>query len=346
MNYGAWGEVGIRNPGSSQRATDPLKSHTASLFEDADSFASVAPLPSNVEAIEAALQFVAGGIRQTAIVGPTGSGKSHLLRAVTSVAERTLGATVDVLSTEVFLSARRGMENQEVILLDDVQVALGRPRMRQDLRRILESRVRRSKATLMAFTIDPGPMGTLGMRAIQGLLPSPRAWTIAPMNAPTREERPSLLGHLARAEGLRLSSALSTVLARELGGNGHTLTGAMRRLRLDGGDWSTARRTLRALGVLDPFFSDNSSWDLRHEILHHAEHQRVHFAQFVPVELALYTMLHEARLCERSVAEYLDKSPAEAYGLAARFGRALQDNPSGRALVDEFVDGVVARLVR
>lgn len=320
---------------------------TDALFASHEvSFASVAPLPSNVEAIEAGLQFVAGRSAQVAILGPSGTGKSHLLHAVAAVGERTIGASLEIVSAEAFLGSRRGLDVADVLVLDDAQVALGRLRMRQDLRRVLEARGRRGKPTLAAFTIDPGPMGALGLRAVQGLLPSPRTWTIAAMKEPSREERPSLLAHVARTEGLRLSSALSTVLARELGGNGHTLVGAMRRLRLEGADWSTSRRTLRGLGLLDPFFSDNSSWDLRHLILREAERHRVRFAQFPPVELALYTMLHEARLCERAVAQYLGKEPAEVYGLASRFGRALSDEGSGRALVNEFVDLIVDSLVR
>ncbi len=347
MGSGWESEVGWQAPQPFRLSADEAPRLSDALFPVSDvSFASVAPLPSNVEAIEGALQFVAGRCTQVAILGPSGTGKSHLLQAVAAVGARTIGTPLEIVSTEAFLDSRRGLDVADVLVLDDVQVVLGRLRMRQDLRRVLEARGRRGKRTLTAFTVEPGPMGALGLRAIQGLLPSPRTWTISTMKEPNREERPTLLAHLARAEGLRLSSALSTVLARELGGNGHTLVGAMRRLRLEGADWSTSRRTLRGLGLLDPFFSDNSSWDLRHLILREAERHRIRFAQFSPVELALYTMLHEARLCERTVAQYLGKEPAEVYGLAARFGRALAEEGAGRTLVNEFVDLIVDSLVR
>ena len=47
-------------------------------------FNSLAALPSNVEAIEAALMFSAGLNPFVAIVGPSGWGKSHLLGATSS----------------------------------------------------------------------------------------------------------------------------------------------------------------------------------------------------------------------------------------------------------------------
>lgn len=346
MNYGAH-EVGKWSPTPSSRSSRESRPISETLFNDHEvSFAAVAPLPSNVEAIEAALQFVAGATVQAVIAGPSGTGKTHLLEAVVSVGTRTMGAPLEIVSTEAFLDSRRALDTAGPVVLDDVQVALGRPRMRQDLRRVLETRCRRGKPTIAAFTIDPGPMGALGIRAIQGLIPSPRSWTIATLGEPTRGERPALLAHLARTEGLRLSSALSTVLAREMGGNGHTVVGAMRRLRLEGADWTTSRRTLRGLGLLDPYFNDNSAWDLRHLILREAERHRVRFAQFLPIDLALYTMLHEARLCERAVAQYVGREPAAVYGLAARFGRALSEDPAGRARVDEFVGLIVDSLIR
>ena len=353
QGWGGYVASGSVVTSASARPRQPRLSDTLFAAHEV-SFASVAPLGSNVEAIEAGLQFVAGGTTQVAILGPSGSGKSHLLQAVVGVAARTMAQAPEVVSAEAFLASRRSFDGAEILVLDDAQVALGRPRMRQDLRRVLEARGRRGRPTLAAFTVDPGPMGSLGLRAVQGLLPSPRMWSIATVREPSREERPALLSHLARTEGLRLSSALSTVLARELGGNGHTLVGAMRRLRLEGADWSTSRRTLRGLGLLDPFFSDNSSWDLRHLILREAERHRIRFARYTPVELATYTMLHEARLCERTVAQYLGKEPAEVYGLAARFGRSLGDEgpsggpggSSGRAIVNEFVDLIVDSLVR
>ena len=52
------------------------------LFETSRAtFAAYAPLPSNVEAIDAALRFSAGHEILVALVGPSGWGKSHLLGA-------------------------------------------------------------------------------------------------------------------------------------------------------------------------------------------------------------------------------------------------------------------------
>ena len=315
------------------------------LFADSTgSFANVAPLPSNVEAIEAALQFVAGRTLLAALIGPSGTGKTHILRTVASVGERTLGAPVAVRSTEEFLTSRRAAAEPEILMLDDAQVALGRSRLRQDLRRVLESRQRRGKPTMIALNTELGPE-TPSLRTVHALLPVPRSWSVAHLRAPAREERAPLLNHIAGAEGVFLSPALAAILARELGGNGHALVGAMRCLRLESDDWQAPSQAIRALGILDPFFNDNSSWDLRHTVSRAAERWHGRFPGFRPVELACWVMLHEARLCERAVAHYLGRSPAEVYGLATRFDLLLQSSEEDRARVRAFISALVEDLL-
>ncbi len=337
------GQAAIRGVDEDRRGT---VSFSHALFaEPGTSFATVAPLPSNVAAIEAALQFVAGGTTLAALSGPSGTGKTHILHAAASVGARTLGAPIEVSSTEEFLNARRTSSEPEVLVLDDAQVALGRSRLRQDLRRVLESRQRRCRPTMVALNVDLGPE-VPSLRTIHALLPAPRSWSLAQLREPSREERMPLLDHIARAEGVFLSSALASILARELGGNGHTLVGAMRRLRLEGENWGAPARTVRALGLLDPFFNDNSSWDLRHTISREAERWALRFPAFRATELACFVMLHEARLCERSVAQYLGRAPAEVYGLAASFDAGLRRSDEDRARVTGFVGALVDSLSR
>lgn len=325
-------------------------SFSRALFcEPVTSFANIAPLPSNVAAIEAGLQFVAGRAAFAAILGPSGTGKTHLLRTVAHVGARTLGTPMTVQSAEEFLLVRRGTAEPEVLILDDAQVALGRSRLRQELRRVLEGRGRRGRATMIALNTDPNAGSSVeapGIRAIHALLPSPRTWTIAAMREPARQERAPLLAHIAGAEGVFLSSALSAILSRELGGNGHALVGAMRRLRLEGEDWGAPTATIRALGLLDPFFNDNSSWDLRHTIAREVERWTLRHPETLQMELACYVMLYEARLCERSVAQFLGRTPAEVYGHAARLRRALEGSAEERARVRLFCNGLIDSLSR
>ena len=309
-------------------------------------FGNVAAFPSNVTAIDAALQFVAGRHLFAAIVGPSGWGKSHLLHAAAGVATRVSGETVEVLDTDVFLSGTRSFEKPSVLILDDAQVVIGRQRARLDLWRLLEGRQRRGKATLLGFTPPPGSMPTRSLRAVQELLPNPRTWSVASLGEPSRDERVLLVHYLARAEDLALGETLGETLAREVSGNGRTLVGALRRLRLEGSDWTGSERCLQALGVLDPFFADNPAWDLRHRIASEAERQRLRFAAFSSLELACYTMLVEARLCERSVSQYLGREPAEVYLLASRFRRSLEGRPEAMTMVRQFVDAVVNSLTR
>lgn len=308
------------------------------LFERANrSFASLAPLPSNVEAVEAALLFSAGLRPLVALVGPSGWGKTHLLDAVAYRLSQE-GMRTEPFTATDFLANQGRLDATAPLLLDDVQEVLGKPRQRLMLRLALERRVRAGRRTILAFTL-PGP--TRGVRAF---LPSSREWTLASMAAPSSGERVPLLNQMAAAEGLALSPALARVLATSMQGNGRTLCGALKRLRLAGTEWLDPRAALRACGVLDPFFADNSGWDLKMKIRKAADAHRARFSRVSAMDLALYTMLHEACLGEADVARFMSLEPAEAYLRASRFEKEAQADPTVAAYVRQFVDIVVEAL--
>ncbi len=129
-------------------------------------------------------------------------------------------------------------------------------------------------------------------------------------------------------------------------GNGRTLAGALKRLRLSGTNWLDTSATLRAFGLLDPFFADNSSWDLKHKILRIAETSKALFPKVAVPDLVLYTMLHEAGLSENDVARAVGIEPATAYLRASQFKSHLKDSETARAYVRQFVDLVVDSLSR
>ncbi len=72
------------------RLSDVLFQHQTKGFEN------LAPLPSNIEAIEAALLFSSGVNPLTAIAGPSGWGKSHLLRAACEHMAQSIGSRPEV----------------------------------------------------------------------------------------------------------------------------------------------------------------------------------------------------------------------------------------------------------
>ncbi len=311
------------------------------LFERREhSFNSLAALPSNVEAIDAALKFAAGLNPFVVIVGPSGWGKTHLLNAIAQRLAHDLLAVPEILSVSDYVSNTSRVDISGPLLLDDVQEAMGRSRMKMSLRLNLERRVKCNKQTILAFT-SPKPS-----RALKAFLPSARDWTIVSMGAAEPAERLLLLDQMSTAEGLALSPRLTKVMADQMLGNGLTLAGALKRLRLSGTNWLDSNATLRALGLLDPFFADNSSWDLKHKVLRVAEHSKFQFSKVSSSDLALYTMLHEAGLNEIEVARATGVEPAEAYLRASKFKARLADCETSRVYVKQFVDLVVEELAR
>jgi hypothetical protein len=304
------------------------------------SFASLAPLPSNVEGIEAALLFSAGHSNFVVLVSPSGWGKSHLLNAV-EARLRVEGKPCSLpLAAEEYVENQSKHDSPNPLLLDDCHLVLNRPRQKAIFRMALERRLRSSRPTLLSFTNQKFS------RSIRAFLPHPREWSICWIGVPEPEERVLLINQMAAAGGLMLSPNLVEVIAHQMHGNGLTLSGALKRLRLSGLSWLDSASTLRACGLLEPFFADNSSWDLNHKILKTADSTRAMFSQFAALDLAAYTMLKVACLSEAQVARGLGVEPAVAYTKASRFEREIERDPSKGEAVGRFVDQVVAQLVK
>ncbi len=305
-----------------------------------NSFASIAALPSNVEAIEAALLFSTGLASFVALVGPSGWGKSHLLEAVSSRLGHDACPAPSRLELSTYLMNPLRFEQSRVLILDDVQDVLAKSKLRQSLRFNLERRVRGGKATILAFT---SPKAT---RQIRALLPNQREWNVASIGAPEPAERVLLINQMSAAEGLALCPRLAKIIAYQMHGNGRTLSGALKRLRLTHTNWLDTRSTLRACGLLEPFFADNGSWDLKHKILRVAEQQKGQFAKLSSTDLAIHTMLSEAGLAEVDVARAVSIEPAEAYVRSSRFRKTVEEDHEVNSYVRQFMEHVVQSLAQ
>ena len=303
-------------------------------------FNSLAALPSNVEAIEAALMFSAGLNPFVAIVGPSGWGKSHLLGAVASRLSHEQQISAERTTVSDYLANPVRPEVTHPLILDDAQDALTKNRLKQGLRICLERRVKCGKPTILAFTA-PKPT-----RMLRALLPSSKDWTIATMGAAEPAERLLLLHQMSVAEGLLISPRLSKVISDQMHGNGRTLAGALKRLRLSGTNWLDPNATLRAFGLLDPFFADNGSWDLKHKILKAADASREIYPKISTTDLALYTMLHEAGLSEITVARSAGIEPADAYLRASSFKTYVQESEAMTQIVRHFIETVLDSLTK
>ncbi len=178
-------------------------------------------------------------------------------------------------------------------------------------------------------------------RSLRVMLPTPRTWVWASVQAPQPAERITVLEHMAENEHLSLSAPLVRLLASRLRGNGRTLLGALKRLKLYGADWKDTAHTLRACGTLDMFFRDNSDWDLCESIANACR------GSAYGADLAIYLMLREATLSEAHVAHFFGVPPSAAYQRAGAVATAIAKSPelseeatlaSSRAVKSLFCD--------
>lgn len=309
------------------------------LFERMDRrFGSIAELPSNVEAIEAGLLFAVGLNPFVAILGPSGWGKTHLLECVANHMQREFGTRTKIISAFDWIEGRHTADAHLPLLLDDVQEAMTRTRSRVQLRLGLERRVRIGRPTMLAATGD-------GLaRQLLGFLPSRRDWGLHEIGQPTSSERKTVVEKMAAAEKLEVSKVLATLLATRMKGNGNTLHGALNRLKLAGNKWSMPNEVLNACGILDPFFADNSAWDLKEKVRTAADKTARQFPKIDSSQLSCFAMIHTAHLCELDVARFCGLEPAKARAQSIKFQKSLSDSDSVESAYLHFLNTVVESL--
>ncbi len=302
-----------------------------------NSFENFAPLPSNGQAVEAALHFATGVTNLVAIVGPSGWGKTHLLEAIANRYNQTPGGTAGRFDIQRALAAPGRLDSHRALLLDDVQEVFGKPKLRQMLGVLLERRIKSRRPTVLAFTAEKMT------RQIKQFLPSNRDWTLGVISAPAPAERVLIINQLGTAIGLSLTPELTQIVARHMHGNGCTLSGALKRLRLSGEEWEDTKSTLRACGVLNPFFSDNPHWELQHKIIQTAA-ETPGASEEMARDLALYTMMCVAGLPETEVARWAGVEPSTAYSRTVQFRKQLPSSPHASAGVRHVIETVVQSL--
>jgi len=303
------------------------------------SFGSLAEYAGNVEAVEACLRFVRGCEPALALVGPSGWGKTHLLEVVTSLLERTQGVKTEVLSPQMLVSAAHRLDPTAPLILDNAHEIFERVRYKNEIRVILERRVRAGRPTLLAFTSH-----TVS-RAMKGLLPNLDDWRITTIQEPNVGERRAVFSRLAEVADLEVFPDLAEIIGSYLVGNCCTFVGAVTRLRAEESSFAGPSGALRACGVLNPFFSDTPAWDLSRLILNRAR-------KFAPLpdvrwlDLALFAMLHVAKLPEVEVAQASGLEPNVVYLRSLDFRKRFLASPELQSYVDAFCHDVVMRLKR
>jgi hypothetical protein len=150
----------------------------------------------------------------------------------------------------------------------------------------------------------------------------------------------------AKQEQMEIGPVLGQILAKWLGGTGRGILGALHRLKLEQTSWTNSRDSLRACGILDAYLSGNPQWDLRHRTLRTALACESLFPEINPQEMACYTLIRTASLCEHSVAQYMDQTPGHCYVRANQFADLRRTTPSVAQAHHQFVELVLDRLLR
>lgn len=181
-------------------------------------------------------------------------------------------------------------------------------------------------------------------RQLRTYLPNSKDWVVAHVPAPDLTERFLVVDQMARAESLKLGRSLVKVLADRVKGNGRTISGALKRLKLHGKNWMDDAQTLNAVGILDPFFEDCADWDLAEHVLRTAESPEFRVPKINQRDLAVHTLLKVAELPEAKVARTFGVQPAEAFYTANRFAEQIAASTEAREAAQRFVGQVVATL--
>lgn len=283
--------------------------------------------------------FSNGLLPYVVLAGPSGWGKTHLLQAAGLTIRKHQGAPVPIHSAAEWLSRSGRLESAEPLLLDDCQATYTSTRLRQQLRWVLERRMRTGRPTMLAFTTEGKN------RALRSALPQTRSWTVALLDEPKEAEKEQLIANLAGFEQLSIAPCLVRLIARKAPGNGRTLLGVLQRLKLAHGRWTEPPQILRACGLLYPILGDKHGWDLRdhiHECLQAAwvSDQNGRVAGIPRRKLEIFAMISMVGLGERDVADFFGCSPGEAYTASLEVERVVARGE----LVDLLVQGSDALL--
>ncbi len=302
-------------------------------------FADLAALPSNLGAIEAGMRFAESITPFVAVIGASGWGKTHLLDAVAQYMKLQGMSVNRPTSATVYATFPDRTDEQLPLLLDDVQDAWSNMRTKQELRRLLERRVRARRHTLVAFT------DTVSRQEAARYLPSSRDWGYQSILQPTKAERDQVVRQIADTEGVKFSKPIVTLISRHLFGNGRSIQGAVHTLKLVRPEWARRDDVCEACGVLMPYIHGENGWDPRDVVMDVVIHTCVdHSVDGVsPEQVCAYMLISVMGLSEYDVATFLGVSPTKAYAMSNGVKLQLADPILARC-VQTCRDAVVKSL--
>ncbi len=309
------------------------------LFDRVRGFGSLAELPSNVEAIEAALDFAIGQRPFVVISGPTGWGKTHLLECVSTHLAAEFRLRTRTCTAIDWLNGHARIDARTPLILDDAQEAMTGTKQRVKLRLALERRIKSGSPVILAITSDKLT------RHHRSLLPSIRGWSQHEISEPSVSDRVVLVDFMCKSERIRLSSSLTRLFAHRMRGTGNTYHGAITRLKTVHSHWTSPEEVLTACGLLDPFFADDSGWDLKEKIWAAGQACSSHFPGRDLCGLCCYAMLTVARLGELEVARFCGIEPSKAREKSLRFRKSMENSTQDVLFYRHFLETAVESLL-
>ena len=295
-------------------------------FEQANStLDSFAALPSNLSALKSVLGFSQRRCLFVVIQGASGWGKSHLLRAAAQMSKANGSGCVQLASWEDLVSGRGSVDRAGVLLLDDIHLAASGPKSRQVLQMELERRLRAKRATMCAI-------GGSADKQVRRILPFARLWNVETIGEPTCEERKAIVQQISANAGLNLPPSSAELIARLVQGDGHSLLGALMRLKLAGArekDFGQMH-PVRIAGLLHPYLVDHCDYDIRDIVLDSvtqsvgkgAKHTDRDAARLTAI--AIYALGEVAGISEESIATYFGMTQADVYRLCHDVAKRLK----------------------
>lgn len=325
-----------------QRNTEPP--HSASLSSvmmpsNSIEFSSLAALPSNVNALEAALLFSNTHLPFVVISGPSGCGKTQLLDASRDFIEQHSDEAVEMMSASQFLKLQRRLDMRKVLILDDCHEVMQQPKQMLQFRMAMDRRVKSARPTMLAVNKGVARKWTTA-------LPAERKWRVEEIGEPSVGERASLVHHIAKSEKLQLSDAFARIIALKLKGNPRVVRGALHTLKLEKNIWLEPSEVLRGCGMLNPFFEDNSTWDLRHSIHRRVQSFLAEQDQNDVKDMSVYLMLKIAGLPEANVAQYFGCTGSVCYQGRQKFAKKLESSAELRHHLLACVEDTIDHLAR
>lgn len=163
----------------------------------------------NLEAVRA----LTGEAPLVLLYGPPGSGKSHLLQALLRDAPPGLTCAylpLRLLAAETPAEATEGLEDADLVCVDDAEIALGQPGWGETLLRLIDAR--RAHGLRTVLTAAAAPDRLEGLRDLRTRLSAGAVYGLKPLDDAQRAE---FLRARAKARGLELPpDAAAYLLAR------------------------------------------------------------------------------------------------------------------------------------